>query len=246
MKYDGITMIGDATNERFLLKTEGARVLYAIGINPSTASDAHADATMRKVMGFAERNGFDGFAMLNLYPQRTTDPRGLHERRDDNLHRRNLSLISELFSGLHRPVVLLAYGNAIGIRPYLRDCLHDIVQAIQPSHPQWKQIGTQTRQGHPRHPLYARYATLCDCNVTSLTTRPIPPMVKTIADEEACNNIEYVGAYDGKDVYALGEVGDDGLPIPTGLPMLVLWDGKHTDVVSGEESLVLLGQLDMP
>lgn len=65
-----------------------------------------------------------------------------------------------------------------------------------------------------------------------------------IAEREVCNSIEYAGAYGGKDVYALGEVGDDGLPVPTGLPLLVLWDGRHTDIVSGMEGLKLLEKKD--
>ena len=60
------------------------------------------------------------------------------------------------------------------------------------------------------------------------------------------DGLRFLVLQDGKDVFALGEVGDEGVPIPTGLPMLVLWDGKHADVVSGEESLAFLSQLDMP
>ena len=45
--------------------------MYVIGINPSTANEEKPDRTIGRVMGFAEENGFDGFAMINLYPQET-------------------------------------------------------------------------------------------------------------------------------------------------------------------------------
>ena len=71
MKYDNILMKGNADTVRYLLKKEGKRVLYVIGINPSTANEEMPDRTIVRVMGFAEDNGFDGFAMINLYPQRS-------------------------------------------------------------------------------------------------------------------------------------------------------------------------------
>ena len=49
-------------------------MLYVFGINPSTATESRPDPTMRKIIGFAIRNGFEGFAMMNLYPLRSTNP----------------------------------------------------------------------------------------------------------------------------------------------------------------------------
>lgn len=162
MKYEEITMKGDEKNVRFLLEKPGNRQLIVFGVNPSTATDLKADATMTKVMGFAERNGFDGFVMLNLYPQRSTSPGGLHKELDEKLHRENLEVISGVFEGRECPVVLLAFGNAIGIRPYLNVCLRDIVGIVSPRHPQWKQIGQPTASGNPRHPSRAAYGELVE------------------------------------------------------------------------------------
>lgn len=67
MEYKNILMKGDANTVRYLLKKEGKRILYVIGINPSTANETKPDRTLGRVMGFAEENGFDGFAMVNLY-----------------------------------------------------------------------------------------------------------------------------------------------------------------------------------
>ncbi|MBQ8224607.1 MAG: DUF1643 domain-containing protein [Bacteroides sp.] len=160
MTYESITMQGDADTVRYLLEKRGERMLYVFGINPSTANENKADPTMRKVMGFAERNGFDGFVMMNLYPQRSTNPNGLHKERNEQLHQQNLITIAKTFTGTEAPVVLLAFGNNIAIRRYLKDCLRDIYRVLLPHHPNWCQIGIPTQEGHPRHPLYAKYQPL--------------------------------------------------------------------------------------
>ena len=162
MKYENIIMDGDETAVRFSLVKPGKRQLVVLGVNPSRATDTKPDPTMTKVMGFAERNGFDGFVMLNLYPQRSTDLNGLHEMPDADLCRRNLQAIREAIAGMERPTVLVAFGNAIGKRAYLKTCLRDIVALLLPLHPQWKQIGQPTASGNPRHPSRAGYVELAD------------------------------------------------------------------------------------
>jgi len=37
-------------------------------VNPSTTTDKKLDFTATKVMEYAERNDFDSFIMLNVYP----------------------------------------------------------------------------------------------------------------------------------------------------------------------------------
>lgn len=156
MEYKNISIVGNTDSVRYLLKKEGKQILYVIGINPSTANEEKPDRTIGRVMGFAEENGFDGFAMINLYPQRSTRPYNLHQELCVKMHKNNLSAIKELFCDVHSPTILLAFGNNIGIRRYLKDCFRDIVSILQSHSPQWQQIGNLTRLGNPRHPLYAR------------------------------------------------------------------------------------------
>lgn len=165
MEYNNIIMKGDAHTVRYLLKKEGKRILYVIGINPSTANEEKPDRTIGRVMGFAEENGFDGFAMINLYPQRSIRPYNLHQELCIEMHNNNLSAIKELFCDVYSPTILLAFGNNIGIRKYLKDCFRDIVSILQPHSPQWKQIGNLTGLGNPRHPLYARNDSFKDFDV---------------------------------------------------------------------------------
>lgn len=70
----------------------------------------------------------------------------------------------------------------------------------------------------------------------------IPNQVQHIADQEGCNSIEYVGKYKNDEVYSLGEVDENGIPVPTGLPLLVLWNGERAETVSGQKSLDILSR----
>jgi len=160
MDYTNVKMRAEGSTIRFALLKEGEQMLYVFGVNPSTATDTKPDPTMQKVIGFAERNGFDGFAMMNLYPLRSTNPNALPKAIDEELHQKNLVEINEVMGNKSNPVVLFAFGNAISAAPYLKGCLRDIVTMLQPLCPQWKQIGNPTKWGNPRHPLYARYVPL--------------------------------------------------------------------------------------
>jgi len=170
MKYSemNIKMTGDFSNVRYVLKREGANMLVVIGVNPSKATDKISDPTMTKIMGFAKYNGFDGFIMLNLYPQRCTNPNDLHKEMNRELHNENLRAIASEISNMESPSVLLAYGNTIGYRKYLKLCLKDIISLFAPKNPQWLQIGALTQRGNPRHPSRAGYCTLSPLDISKL------------------------------------------------------------------------------
>lgn len=156
--YSDIKMVAEGDSIRYALIKEGKNMLYVFGVNPSTATDTDSDPTMNKVIGFVNRNGFDGFAMMNLYPLRSTDPNALPHCIDIELHQKNLQKIEEIIGNNKNPVVLLAFGNPINAAPYLIDCLKDIVDMLQSLNPKWKQIGEPTKMGNPRHPSRAAYS----------------------------------------------------------------------------------------
>ncbi|MDE7117719.1 MAG: DUF1643 domain-containing protein [Bacteroidaceae bacterium] len=75
MNYDNIKMFPEQRCEtRFSLIKEGEKMLLVVGFNPSVADDKKIDKTMSFVLAIAEHNGYDGFAMVNLYPLRSTKP----------------------------------------------------------------------------------------------------------------------------------------------------------------------------
>lgn len=48
------------------------------GVNPSTADEKENDPTIRKDIGFSERQGFGGLLKLNISAFRSTDPKPAH------------------------------------------------------------------------------------------------------------------------------------------------------------------------
>ena len=46
-------------------------------LNPSTADQTQDDPTIRRVMHFADREGYDYLSVVNLYAARSTNPRHL-------------------------------------------------------------------------------------------------------------------------------------------------------------------------
>ena len=113
MDYQIKQMIGDEETHRYVLASRCTKPLVVIGVNPSTANEKHPDPTVRKVMGFAELNSYDGFVMLNLYAQRSTNFKSVHNKRDEILHQNNLDAIKEFFKTYNDLDVLVAWGNLI-------------------------------------------------------------------------------------------------------------------------------------
>ena len=64
---------------RYVLGRRGTNPLICIGINPSTADPTRLDPTLQSVDRIAKNNGFDGFMMMNVYPQRATVPNDLDQ-----------------------------------------------------------------------------------------------------------------------------------------------------------------------
>lgn len=73
--------------------------------------------------------------------------------------------------------------------------------------------------------------------------KPIPKEVNIIAEKIFCEETEYIGDYKEFEVYG-EKVSTDVTPQPTGIPILILWDGKNTKTISGMESLELLSCFD--
>lgn len=141
---------------RYVLGEWGHRNLVFVGVNPSTATDKMHDPTIRKAIKFAANNGYDGWVMINLYPQRATDPNNLHVVADTNARYQNMMEILQLFESLDRFAVCCCWGNLVEKRKYLMDCVVGLANVV--SNPTYS-LGEVTKSGHPRHPLYLGYET---------------------------------------------------------------------------------------
>ena len=140
---------------RYTLGEPGKNNLICIGINPSTAEPDKLDPTLTVVKKLSQKHDFDGWVMLNVYPQRATNPSNLHKQMDEDLHKKNLIYIKNLIYDYPQSTIWAAWGTIIEKRKYLKDCLKDI-SSILVDLP-WISIGSVSKSGHPHHPLYLKY-----------------------------------------------------------------------------------------
>lgn len=147
----------DEPLSRYSLGQEGANPLICFGINPSTAKPHNLDPTVASVARYAVEQGYNGWLMFNIYPQRATNPNEMHQYLQPDFHARNLEVIRELLSrvsaGAH---IWCAWGTLIEKRPYLIPCMKDIYEAIADYGSQYFTRGNLSKAGHPHHPLYLR------------------------------------------------------------------------------------------
>lgn len=144
---------------RYVLGEVGKRNLVCVGVNPSKAKPDELDPTARRVKQRAESLGYDGYLLVNLYPQRATDPDELHGEEDFDrpIAEENYAAIAEVFAQESFDI-WAAWGDLIQTREYLRECLLTIYDVfsntVKDSGPKWLRAGDLTKKGNPRHPLY--------------------------------------------------------------------------------------------
>ncbi len=142
---------------RYILGTRGQRPLICIGINPSTAEPDNLDNTLKSVERIALGNGFDSFIMFNVYPQRATRPSDMEQTCNERLHRENMKAFEYVLRLSENPVIWAAWGTIITKRPYLADCLRDMIDVGERRGATWVSAGERSKKGgHPHHPLYLR------------------------------------------------------------------------------------------
>ena len=130
------------------------KTLLCFGINPSTACPECIDNTIKKVINISRHNGYENWIMLNVYPQRATDPNDIHIECDEFLVQTNLLHIREISQKYPNCDVLLAFGNLITKRKYLKICLNEILALLNVEHGRSIKVIKLTTVGNPVHPLY--------------------------------------------------------------------------------------------
>ena len=130
------------------------KTLLCFGINPSTACPECIDNTIEKIINISRHNGYENWIMLNVYPQRATNPNDIHMERDENLVQANLLYIKEVLRRYPDCDVLLAYGNLITKRKYLKPCLDEIISLLNGKHGRKIKVIKLTKDNNPVHPLY--------------------------------------------------------------------------------------------
>lgn len=149
---------------RYILGTKGDNPLICIGINPSTAEPDNLDNTLASVQRIALHNGFDSFIMFNVYAQRATDPDHMEKNFNPFLHHENMRAFRYVLSACKGvPTVWAAWGTIIEKRPYLIDCVRDMIEIGKEFDTRWVSVGKRSKKcGHPHHPLYLKKDSVID------------------------------------------------------------------------------------
>ena len=137
---------------RYVLGTRGQNPLIFICKNPSTAIPDDLDRTLNVISNYiGNQTTYDSWIVLNLYPDRATDPQDLPKEMDNRLHQANLAAIEFVLSQFDHPHICVAWGD-IKDRNYFIQCIRDIIDRAKAFKPTYFCI-EETQAGHPHHPL---------------------------------------------------------------------------------------------
>ena len=125
---------------------EFVRVVFVM-LNPSTADAKKDDPTIRRCILFAQKWGYGGIEVVNLFAYRTTNPKEL-ERVPDPIGRDNDFYIRQAVNRCG--LVVAAWGaNPIAIHRAM-----PVVGLIKTEAGELLRCLGKTKSGAPRHPLY--------------------------------------------------------------------------------------------
>lgn len=148
---DKSAIISDCQQYRYQLirqwDLEKPLVLF-IGLNPSTADDKIDDPTIRRCIGFAEREDFGGFIMANLFAYRATSPTDM---------KNSLNPIGDLNNewlgkSIHACKKVIACWGGHGSHLDRHTEVSDLLKSYCTATPIL--CFGKTQNGQPKHPLY--------------------------------------------------------------------------------------------
>ena len=120
-------------------------------LNPSTADAKQDDPTIRRCIGFADREGCGGIVVVNLYAFRSTDPKRLVDVVDP-VGPFNMTAIHDVAAVASEAGVPIVC--AWGANDFARSGGVTMYYAILAG-AKLVCLG-KTKSGHPRHPLYVK------------------------------------------------------------------------------------------
>ena len=154
---------------RFVLgEVSGRNPVICFGNNPSTATPYKDDPTIQSVRRIANnsKNNYDGYVMLNVYPQITTKCDQLHidylsEFKSEN--ERQIAKIIKNMSENNNGIITLwaGWGTLIKKRAYLPKLLSAIKQLSEVKKCKWVTLDL-SKYNPARHPLYVNSDTVLE------------------------------------------------------------------------------------
>ena len=147
----GAVFVEDRTHRLYLWRrwNKSQPWIMFIGLNPSTADERLNDPTIRRCIGFAERWGYGGMFMCNVFTLVSSDPAKLNTRIPEVKG-------SSLAMRVIRDKCDKAVASWGGLITKVKDREDRVARTITELSPLYC-LGT-TKQGHPRHPLYIPYS----------------------------------------------------------------------------------------
>lgn len=139
---------------RDLGRGSGGSCLF-IMLNPSTADADHDDPTIRRCKAFATAWGCSRLEVVNLFALRATDPSELTRQpspigADTDRH------IAEACATATIVVCAWGGGKSGRLARMIDERSRWVLSMLRDHGIEPKRIGTPTKEGHPRHPLYLR------------------------------------------------------------------------------------------
>ncbi|MFD9714406.1 DUF1643 domain-containing protein [Streptomyces sp. NPDC060006] len=122
----------------------GTHTVFVL-LNPSIATAGQDDPTVRRLIGFARREGHGGFVLANLFAVRCTDPYALTGM-SDTVGQHNDDMLQLLAEAARDITVGWGTWGALQRAAAVEEALTGHGARL------WA-LGT-TKAGHPRHPLY--------------------------------------------------------------------------------------------
>jgi hypothetical protein len=148
-----IIIPGEYKPYRFILGKDGKNPLVAICMNPSVANENTSDRTVNRVIHASEKLKFDGWFVVNVYPERATNA-VLLEKFSKEVAEKNVKTIMDFLSERKITEVWGAWGDLkVDSLKKGKKMLLTILKEykIKNFH-----FADTTKQGNPRHPLYLK------------------------------------------------------------------------------------------
>lgn len=117
-------------------------------LNPSTADETQNDPTVERCQRRAERMGFGGVTVLNLFAYRSTDPAGLYQVEDPIGPDNDTSILDVC---RRAPMVICAWGKH---GKHQGRAAHVLTRLRAEAMPLYTLA--VNKDGSPKHPLYVR------------------------------------------------------------------------------------------
>lgn len=130
----------------------GEGTIVFILLNPSTGDWKTDDKTIRRLVRFAQKWGYNSFILLNLFAWRSTDPEGLLTTADP-VGPRNDEKIREVLTKSAGGSVVVGWGSHSGLKSFLPRRARVVLAMLREMGIKALCFG-QNDDGSPKHPLY--------------------------------------------------------------------------------------------